>query len=401
MFAAADRQLVSWPVIICIRNLIQEYTYCNVKNGGEEKMLQKKSFLHSLLAGFVFTIVFFVASTFFSCIKNPASFDTNENELETVSPEDVGWSSEKLEEAKAYFNQIGSAAVMALYDGKVFIAWGEVTTKYWCHSIRKCFLSGLYGIHVENENIDLDKTLEELNIDDIPPSLTNEEKQATVCNLIKSRSGVYHEAAAEDQSMIDSRPERGSHAPGTFFYYNNWDFNVAGTIFEQETGTGIFEEFKDQIADQIGMQHFLVEDCYYQYENEKSMHPAYKFRMTAIDMARYGLLYQKNGKWRDNQIISPEWIAESTTLYSTIPVEIDSVTTVEYGYGCMWYILPEGLGLGHGGFFHTGIGVHLLAVFPEDKLVLVHRVNTDVEYSTTNEQMWQLVVKIFEARLSE
>ena len=364
-------------------------------------MLQKKPFLLPSWVGSILTMVLFVASTFLSCIKDPMALDINENELETVSPEEVGWSSEKLEEAKAYFDQIGSAAMMALYDGKVFISWGEVTTKYWCHSIRKCFLSGLYGIHVENGNIDLDKTLEELNIDDIPPSLTDEEKQAKVRDLIKSRSGVYHEAAAESQSMIDERPERGSHAPGTFFYYNNWDFNVAGTIFEQETGAGIFEEFKDQIADPIGMQHFLVEDCCYQYEYEKSVHPAYKFRMTASDMARYGLLYQRNGKWGNNQIISPEWIAESTKLYSTIPVEIDSVTTVEFGYGYMWYLLPEELGLGHGGFFHTGIGVHLLAVFPEDKLVLVHRVNTDVEYTTTNEQMWQLVVKIFEARLSE
>jgi hypothetical protein len=46
-----------------------------------------------------------------------------------------------------------------------------------------------------------------------------------------SRSGVYHEAAAEAQVMINTRPDRGSHTHGTFFYYNNWDFNVLGTIF--------------------------------------------------------------------------------------------------------------------------------------------------------------------------
>ena len=38
-----------------------------------------------------------------------------------------------------------------------------------------------------------------------------------------ARSGVYHEAAAESQSMKDARPDRGSHPPGTFYYYNNWD----------------------------------------------------------------------------------------------------------------------------------------------------------------------------------
>ena len=50
---------------------------------------------------------------------------------------------------------------------------------------------------------------------DIAPSLTYEEKQATVRDLLKSRSGVYHEAAAETQEAKDLRPQRGSHpAPG-------------------------------------------------------------------------------------------------------------------------------------------------------------------------------------------
>jgi CubicO group peptidase (beta-lactamase class C family) len=290
--------------------------------------------------------------------------------------------------------------MVAVYDGKVFVSWGEVATKYSCHSIRKCLLSGLYGIHVDRGNIALDKTLAALNIDDIPLSLTDAEKQATVRDLIMSRSGVYHEAAAESQDAVDSRPARGSHGPGTFFYYNNWDFNVAGTIFEQETGTDLSEEFRDRLARPIGMQHYHTEDCQDHYEHEKSMHPAYKFRMTAMDLARYGVLYLKNGAWGDNQIISPGWIAESTTRHSTIPVEIDSVTTVEFGYGYMWHTFPDNLGFGRGGYFHTGIGVHLLAVFPEDGLVLVHRVDTDAAYSTTNEQMWQLVMKIFEARIA-
>lgn len=37
--------------------------------------------------------------------------------------------------------------------------------------------------------------------------------------------------------MTKNRPARGSHAPGTFWYYNNWDFNVLGTISEKKTRT--------------------------------------------------------------------------------------------------------------------------------------------------------------------
>jgi CubicO group peptidase (beta-lactamase class C family) len=78
--------------------------------------------------------------------------------LEYVAPEDVGWSSKKLEEAKAFAEKMNSAAVMVLYDGKVFISWGNVATKYRIHSIRKPLLSALYGIYWGRGKINLDAT---------------------------------------------------------------------------------------------------------------------------------------------------------------------------------------------------------------------------------------------------
>jgi CubicO group peptidase (beta-lactamase class C family) len=138
------------------------------------------------------------------------------------------------------------------------------------------------------------------------------EKTATVQMLLQARSGVYHPAAYESAGMKANRPERHSHAPGTFWYYNNWDFNVLGSIFEQETGTQIHPEFKRRIGDVIGMEDFQVSDCDYVHE-PLSLHPAYPFRMTARDMARFGLLFLQNGSWEGDQIISEEWVQESTT----------------------------------------------------------------------------------------
>lgn len=345
-----------------------------------------------------FIVGFLSINIFISCSKEPASSANNDNQLEYVTPEEVGYSSEKLNEAKQFAEQSGYAAIMALYDGKVFFSWGEITKNYECHSIRKPFLSALYGIHVAEENINIDATLADLNIDDIPPSLTPEEKQATVRELLKSRSGVYHEAAAETQIMIQTRPERGSHPPGTFYYYNNWDFNALGTIFEQEMGTKIFEEFKRKIADPVGMEDFSIDNCYYQYESEKSMHPAYSFRMSARDMARFGVIYQNNGMWKDLQIIPGEWIVESTTAYSIV----DSTYGLSYGY--MWNVIPEGSLMaemvGTSGFYHTGVGVHALVILPELKLVIVERFDTDGEWVDPGEVGMELGIMIINARIS-
>jgi len=228
------------------------------------------------------------------------------------------WSQDKLDAAAAYAKEIGSAAVLLLDHGEVVFSFGDTAGKYMCHSIRKPFLSALYGIYVAKGLIDIDTTLEELDIDDIPPSLTPAEKKATIRDLLMSRSGVYHEAGGEVQSMIDARPERGSHRPGTFFYYNNWDFNALGTIFEQTTGKRIFEAFDKEVAKRIGMVDFSPSDCTYKFERSKSKHPAYFFRMSARDMARFELLYQKGGQWEGEQIVPEKWIRESTTIY---PVE--------------------------------------------------------------------------------
>jgi len=48
-----------------------------------------------------------------------------------------------------------------------------------CHSIRKPLVSTLYGLYVERRVNDLDKTLEDPSIDDIPPAFTAEKKEAT------------------------------------------------------------------------------------------------------------------------------------------------------------------------------------------------------------------------------
>jgi CubicO group peptidase (beta-lactamase class C family) len=264
-----------------------------------------------------------------------------------------------------YATAIGTAALMIVKDGVVIEDWGETARKFNCHSMRKSFLSALYGIQAAEGHIDLSKTLAELGIDDNEPSLTDEEKRATVLDLLKARSGVYHPALAETPEMIAARPVRGSHPPGSFWYYNNWDFNALGTIFERQTGTKIFEEFLKRISIPLGMEDFKLEDTEYN-RGRISIHPAYPFRMTARDLARFGYLYARQGRWRDRQIVPADWVRQSTHSASDASRQF----LPGDGYGYMWWVRPKY-------FFAWGVGGHYVAVSPERDLVVVHRVNTD------------------------
>src|SRR5208282_5236986 len=180
-----------------------------------------------------------------------------------TSPERAGWSAKKLGEIRGYVEEIGSTSAMIVQHGVVVAAWGDVAHRSNLHSCRKSLLSSLIGIAAADGKINLDDTLEKLGIDDKKPSLTAVEKRATVRDLLEARSGVYHPTAYETKGMMEQKPPRGSHAPGTFWYYNNWDFNTLGYIYEQATGTKIFDAFYRQIAQPIGMQDFRPQDGHY------------------------------------------------------------------------------------------------------------------------------------------
>lgn len=283
----------------------------------------------------------------------------------------TGWSQVQLAKVREYMSDKKTMAVMTIQGGRVVDQWGDVEKKIELRSIRKSLLSALYGIHAAEGRIDLGKTLEQLGIDDRPPVLTAIEKQATILDLLRARSGVYHAAARETAAMRAARPPRGSHSPGTFYYYNNWDFNVLGKIFEQQTGKALFQDFFDRIAKPIGMQDYAPSDGRWAGAEGStvggdSIYLNYVFSLTARDLARLGHLYLRNGRWGNEQIIPESWVKRSTTSYTDFdgspPLVADAT-----GYGFLWWTHPWGYSaLGNGG--------HVLAVVPAKDLVIVHRV---------------------------
>ena len=316
-------------------------------------------------------------------------------------PEHLGYSSERLASAREFTEGLNTAAVVIVVNGVILDQWGEIATKYIVHSIRKSFLSALYGKYVKDGTIDLDATMEDLGIDDSEPSLTEMEKTATVRDLLKARSGIYRDAAAESPGMKALKPRRHSHKPGTFWYYNNWDFNALGTIFETLTKKDIYEAFKEDIADPIEMEDYRPEDGTKSGIPE-SIHQAYHFRMTARDMARFGLLMLRKGKWNGKEVIPEDWIEESTRPHS------DARLYGADAYGYMWWVAEDGhkhkhmpgVNLKEGTYSARGYGGHYIFVIPDRNMVVVHRVNTYIPGNFVSASaVGKMLRLIFEAKL--
>jgi CubicO group peptidase (beta-lactamase class C family) len=294
--------------------------------------------------------------------------------MQLATPERTGWSTKRLAEILGYVEEIGSTSAMIVQHGVVVAAWGDVGHRSNLHSCRKSLLNALIGIAVAQGKINLSDTLEKLGIDDKKPSLTEAEKQATVRDLLEARSGVCHPAAYETKSMAEQRPRRGSHAPGTFWYYNNWDFNTLGYIYETATGVKIFDAFYREIAQPIGMQDFTARDGHY-ISSADSRFPAYLFDMSARDFARFALLYLHGGRWNDTQVVPEHWVKASTRPYS------DSESG---GYGYLWWTgeaasgTPQTISFPRGSFWAEGHLGQYAVVVPSLDLIIVNRLDGDL-----------------------
>jgi hypothetical protein len=196
--------------------------------------------------------------------------------------------------------------------------------------------------------------------------------------------------------MKTNRPVRGSVKPGATWLYNNWDFNVVGVILELATGKRLFEEFERRIAAPLGMEDFRAKDGYEQFERSLTRYPAHAFRMSARDLARFGWMFAKQGAWDGHQILSREWVAESTRVHS----EIRPGT----GYGLMWWVYPRG-GLAsypaldaHDKFAASGNYGQFVLVVPGAEFVLVHLAASDDERGVSGRDIWKLADMVLAAR---
>ncbi|MDH5217461.1 MAG: serine hydrolase, partial [Gammaproteobacteria bacterium] len=89
---------------------------------------------------------------------------------------------------------------------------------------------------------------------------------------------------------------------------------------------------------------------------------AYGVYLTPRDLAKIGQLVLQDGQWNGQQIVSSDWITQSTQKQ----IENNSPTTTDYEYGYYWWIIPElnaFTAWGHGGSFIT--------VMPDKQLVVV------------------------------
>ena len=121
--------------------------------------------------------------------------------------------------------------------------------------------------------------------------------------------------------------------PGTKFEYNSGGVILLGGIIRSVTGRAV-----DSFAEQYLFSPLGIKGArWFQGLPEGLPHMGGGLNLRATDMARIGYLLLRNGRWEDQQIVSHEWLQESTRHWVAYPRTFGS-HSVDYGY--LWWLLP-------------------------------------------------------------
>jgi CubicO group peptidase (beta-lactamase class C family) len=302
-------------------------------------------------------------------------------EWEAISdPREAGYCTPDFADATEYVKTLPTTAAMVIIGGRVLWQYGDVESVSYLASVRKSILATMFGKYVASGRIRLDATMLELGIDDVN-GLLPAEKGATVRDLLSARSGVYHEAANAactgcGSTAGDPPGPRGTVQRGTYFLYNNWDFNALGTVFEQATGENIYNAFERDFARPLGFQDFDRDAQRKTVNLDRSVHPAYHFYLSTRDMARFGYLILRGGQWNGQQLVPSDWVKTMTTVVTPVgAMNPENYRRGPFGYGYLWWIWDgqANSGIYRGGF--TGVGAigQYITVLPELDMVVAHK----------------------------
>jgi len=142
-------------------------------------------------------------------------------------------------------------------------------------------------------------------------------------------------------------------APGSDWYYTSGNSQVLAEILRRATGETPLEYAKEKIFDKIGIKTYT-----WRSDPSGTQYGGFGLSLRPRDLARFGYLYMKKGKWGEVSVVPEAWIDESVKARVKTPWPDG-----DYGYHC-W--IPR-----FGGFAARGHDGQTMYVFPDKDLIVV------------------------------
>ena len=308
-------------------------------------------------------------------------------EWRTCKPEEVGMDSDGLYEVYNYVSRIDfvTEGVVVIRNGYIvgeeYFAGYDQATRFSSFSVAKSFLSAVVGVAIDKGFIpSVDQTVYTYFDEWQSPETEAQKQRITLRHLLTMRSGLRF-TDAQNASTVGTDIEAllasddyveyvlalpSIHEPGTYWNYSSGDSILLSAIVQTATDQTAYQFGMDHIFSRIGLSNII-------WSSDHAGHTTggWGVGATVREFAKFGYLYLKGGAWEGEQIVSREWVQQST-----IPAGAD-VTW----YGFQWWLAGafdnyQGNGI-PGDIFHAqGLYHQKIFVIPSEDLVVV-RVGTD------------------------
>ena len=341
-------------------------------------------------------------------------------ESESGAPRDLelahytGFGREPFGFAVGPFRERGPQTGVVLRHGYIVAEWGEPARVDMTFSVTKSFLSTTVGLAVDRGLI---RSVHDPVASDMAPVFPAEgsaDRAADAADRLAGRAGAGRAAGGAPLRLFDSehnraitwdhllrqtsdwegtlwgkpdwadRPSgepatwltRERSAPGTAYEYNDTRVNLLALAALNVWRRPLPEVLRELVMEPIDASptwrwlgydnSWVVLDGLEVQSVSGGGHWGGGMFISAFDQARFGLLTLRDGRWREREILSPEWMRMARTP-----------TPAQPGYGFMNFFLNGGRerypSAPEEAFAHLGAGTNMVYVDPVHDLVIVAR----------------------------
>jgi len=205
------------------------------------------------------------------------------------------------------------------------------------YSASKSFTSCAVGMAVKEGLLSLDEKIVDAFAEDIPSQPDENLKKATVRDLLTMclgqekgfLMGAQRPFYDEDDWVKLSLSIPFVYEPNTKFVYNNVGPYLAGILVQRRAGCDLVSYLTPRLFKPLGIKRPTWE-----YDPLGNTFGAGGLFLNIDELHKFGLLYLSGGKVNGRQLVSEEWVMESTKK------QVENGTP--YGYGYLFWGGREG-----------------------------------------------------------
>ncbi len=319
------------------------------------------------LQSILFLIIFFGFSFSISLYGKIKGSCDPDDKWRISTPEEQGMDSKNILEMfqKIHASTLDFHSILIIRNGCIVTeAYWAPYNKFTTHNVKsasKSIISALVGIALEKKYLN---NLHQKVSEFFPEYVHEPLKQDIILYNLLTMTAGFNWMEDSGPSPYDLEnwikiPMRDK--PGEKFEYNTMLPHMMSAILTKVSGEST-KNFTDKyLFDPLGIKSYQwakSSDGYY--------HGGSDIFLTPRDMAKFGYLFLNKGKWNQQQIVSDEWIKESTSQKVKIPDNVSYAMGLNYGY--WWWIQEKG-------YMAWGAGGQYIIVRPDLDIVVVITAN--------------------------